>query len=450
MFSPIENPAKRRDRIEKACSGIVPNHWISLRHGPAQLPTVHLEQELLVYRVDNGRLLASLQEQFSQRPAELKRLQQQEDKAETQELLHSLLLKKAADERGPILRELRRLKVQTEPLLVDASGVVINGNRRLSAMRQLLDEDPQAHKRFRKPLVAVLPASVSRTEVEYIETALQLAPETKLPYGWIDRRLKLRQQIDVLGLDPDWVKEAYRLDSRATLEQELAQLSLVETFLNDLCKAPNQYSVVAACEPLFQKLQLQLEAMSGDLRDPWQAVGLLLIQQRRHLAPTFDRQFPFEAPISNDMPTLILQRLVEEGHLQPGRRSKPSRLKQPSHLKRRHRRRIVEEVLRNEDPKQLAQAVESAVEETRQQLRQERVPSRVLHHLQVSKRLLEKLTPETLNARERFEMKAEAEAIQGRLRLLLAKDQSPIFTSMAQRLWRLQRRFRRILMTPKN
>ena len=444
MLIPIENPAKRRDRIENACSGIVASHWISLRHGPEQLPTVHLDQELLVYRVDNGRLLASLQEEFSQRPGELERLHRHEDNAETQELLHRLLLSKAADERGPILRELRRLRVQTEPLLVDATGVVINGNRRLSAMRQLLDEDAEAYSRFRQPLVAVLPASVSRTDVEYIETALQLAPETKLPYGWVDRRLKLRQQIEVLGLDPDWVKQAYRLDSRETLEQELAPLSLVETYLNDLCKAPNRYSIVATCEPLFQKLQQQLEPLSGDLREPWQAMGLLLIQQRRHLAPTFDRQFPFEAPISPAMPTLILQHLVEERHLQPGLRNQTSR------LKRRHRRRIVDEVLRNQEPKQLARAIESAVEETRQQLRKDRVPGRVLHHLQASKRLLEKLTPETLSSRERFEIKAESEAIRGRLRLLLSDEQSSTTTSMAQRLWRLQRRLRRRFVRPEN
>ena len=144
------------------------------------------------------------------------------------------------------------------------------------------------------------------------------------------------------------------------------------------------------------------------------------------------------------MPTLILQRLVEEGQFQPGLQSQPSR------LKRRHRRRIVGEVLQNQEPKRLARAVESAVEETLQQLRQERVPSRVLHHLQVSKRLLEKLTPETLNSSERFEMKAEAEAIQGRLRLLLADNQSSTATSMAQGLWRLQRRLRRIPFKPED
>jgi len=440
VFAPIESPEKRRDRIDQACSGVVPDHWITLRQGPTQVPTVHLDQELLIYRVDNGRLLASLQEHFSHQPGELKRLHRREAQADTQNLLHRLLLEKAADERGPILRELRRLRVQTEPLLVDATGVVINGNRRLSAMRQLLSDDPQTFSRFQQPLVAVLPANITRSEVEYIETALQLAPETKLPYGWVDRRLKLQQQIDVLGLDPDWVTEAYRLDSRQTLDQELAELALVETYLNNLCKAPSQYSRVAPCERLFQGLQKQLVALTDDLVEPWQALGLLLIQQRRHLAPTFDRQFPFESPVSDAMPTLVLQRLIEEQALHVGLQN------QPKKLKRRHRRRIVDQVLHHQEPKQLAQAVESAVEETRQQLRQKRVPHRVLHHLQVSKRLLEKLTPDTLNPRERFELKAEAEAIRGRLQLLLNDNQSSSTTSMAQRLWRVQRRISQTLL----
>ena len=141
---------------------------------------------------------------------------------------------------------------------------------------------------------------------------------------------------------------------------------------------------------------------------------------------------------------MVLQRLIEEGHLQPSLRNKSTR------LKRRHRRRLVAEVLENQDPKRLARAIESAVDETRQQLRQERVPSRVLHHLQASKRLLEKLTPETLNSRERFELRAEAEAIRGRLRLLLADNRSASGTSMAQRLWRLQRRLQRLVSRPKN
>ena len=204
VIAPIEDATARQRRIQEACQHSQGEHWVTLRQGPVEIPTVHLDHELLIYRVDNGRLLAALQEHFKSEPSCLLQLHRSESTAATQDLLHGLLLEKAGDQRGPILRELKRLKVQTEPLLVDSTGVVVNGNRRLSAMRQLLKEDPDQFQRFQKPLVAVLSDTVSRSDVEYIETALQLAPETKLPYGWVAEP-KLRRQINELGLDPEWV-----------------------------------------------------------------------------------------------------------------------------------------------------------------------------------------------------------------------------------------------------
>lgn len=432
MFSPISDSAKRRLRINNACSGVEPHQWISLRQGPMQVPVVHLEHELLIYRVDNGRLLSALQERLASHSERLATLQAREAEADTQDLLHALLLDKAADSRGPILRELQRLAVQTEPLLVDSTGVVINGNRRLSAMRHLFREDPRRFQRFERPLVAVLPAEVSRSDVEYIETALQLAPDTKLPYGWVDRRLKLRRQIDELGLDPAWVQQAYQLESRQQLDRELAELTLVEKYLNEHCGTPLQYSAVSSSEALFQGLQRQLETLNDALAIPWRAIGLLLIQQRSHLAPTFERQFPFEAAASNDLPRIVLQRLVDETSL----------LSRSGGIKgqRRLYRRIAKQVLRSREPKRLAQDVESFVEEVRRQLRQDKVPDRLLHHLQTSSRLLEKLSPGQLNKQERFQLKGEANAIQSRLKLLLNESELTTLTSARQRWWRWKRR----------
>ncbi|MAR06733.1 MAG: hypothetical protein CL862_06500 [Cyanobium sp. NAT70] len=401
-----------------------------------QVPTVHLDDDLLVYRVDNGRLLAALQEHFGAQQTRLKRLHKKEAEADTQELLHRLLVDKAADPRGPILRELKRLAVQTEPLLVDCSGVVVNGNRRLSAMRQLFREDPKRFKRFKRPLVAVLPQQVSRSDVEYIETALQLAPETKLPYGWVDRRLKLRRQIEDLGLEPDWVQEAYRLDSRQQLDNELAELELVEIYLKDVIKTPFQYSAVAPCERLFQRLQAQLCDLPKELVKPWQTIGLLLISQRRHLAPTMDRQFPFELPVTDAMPTMVLKRVAEEAQWIE------SRVDQT--LRRRQLKQIAERVLLTQEPRELARSIETLIEEVRQQLKQERVPHRVLHHLQVSKRLLEKLTPDQLNNDERFQLNGEAMAIKSRLDFLLGETKATTSTKTVQYWWRLQRRVSRI------
>ena len=437
MIAPIEDAAARQHRIKEACQHSQGEHWVTLREGPVQIPTVHLDQELLVYRVDNGRLLAALQEHFKNQPSGLKQLHRSESAASTQDLLHALLLVKAGDQRGPILRELKRLKVQTEPLLVDSTGVVVNGNRRLSAMRQLQKEDPERFHRFQKPLVAVLPEEISRSDVEYIETALQLAPETKLPYGWVDRRLKLRRQIDDLGLDPDWVQEAYRLDSRQQLDDELAELALVERYLSEICGTPFAYSAVVSCERLFQSLQRQLRLLPTTLANAWTAIGLLLINQRSKLSPAFDRQFPFEVPITETMPEMVLQRLAND----------PGLLAHPLHkpLRRKHIKRMTKRILHHQTPAELARTVETVIDEVRQQLRQDRVPHRLLHHLHASKRLLEKLTPDQLTDAERFNLLTEANTIRGRLDLLISEPKNTTQSKSAQRWWRGRRRLSNVM-----
>jgi hypothetical protein len=142
-----------------------------------------------------------------------------------QEVLHGLLLRKAEDRAGPIFAELQRLGQQTEPLLALFDGLVVNGNRRLAAMRELLRRDPRRYAPFAEVAVAVLPEGTAPDEVEYVEAALQMAPETKLGYGWLDRRLKLRRQRDVLGLPTQQIMEAYRIDDAGQILRELGELA---------------------------------------------------------------------------------------------------------------------------------------------------------------------------------------------------------------------------------
>jgi len=185
-------------------------------------------------------------------------------------------------------------------------------------------------------------------------------------------------------------------------------------------------------------LQAQLSGLPDSQVKPWRAIGLLLIKERKHLAPTMDRQFPFEAPITDAMPQLVLQRLAEGLDL--------SKNVEASKQRPRLGRKITEKVMTTQEPTALARTVETLVEDVRQQLKQERVPHRVLHHLQASKRLLEKLTPDQVNETERFELKAEAAAIKGRLDLLLDEKPSTTTVSLAQRLWRIQRRVGKTLL----
>ena len=76
-------------------------------------------------------------------------------------------------------------------------------------MRALLAENLDKYKSFQNVRSAVLAADACSRDIEYVEAALQLAPETKLAYSWINRRLKLRRQRDVLEIPIQELLESY-------------------------------------------------------------------------------------------------------------------------------------------------------------------------------------------------------------------------------------------------
>ncbi|MFQ6537472.1 MULTISPECIES: hypothetical protein [Aphanothece] len=414
------NAAERRARISAAAAAAVRDHWVTLHDGPRTVPAAPLGQELLVYRVDNGRLLADLEERLGARPDGLPKLHAEEASPRTQALLHDLLVTKARDPRGPILQELQRLAVQTEPLLVDAEGVVINGNRRLAAMRTLLDTDPERYGRFREPLVAILPPEVSRADLEYLEASLQMAPETKLAYGWVERRLKLREQHDRLGLADDWIKEAYRLGDPAQLARELGELALAEDFLETFASAPRRYSSIADAEALFVGLAAQLEGLPRRLQRPWRQLGFLLIERREGLDPALPKHFPFSPPPTPQLPALTLQRLGQDWGLGDASDEagapelSRSLLQELTRIARAPHRRPVR-----------AAAVQEALDAVRLQIRQGQTPQKLLNNLRQSRKLLERLRPEQLQDQDRHHLQGELAALAAQGAVLLGPQAAP-------------------------
>ena len=432
----ISNPAERRRHIAAATAGVAADHWVTLRQGPRQVCRAPLAQELLLYRVDNGRLLAGLQERLAHQPQRLRQLAEQESEPGTQELLHELLVEKARDPQGPILQELERLAVQTEPLLVDAEGVVVNGNRRLAAMRWLLVVDAQRYSRFEQPMAAVLPPEVERADLEFIEAALQMAPETKLAYGWLDRRLKLREQREQLGLADAWIVEAYRMDEPEQVERELAELALAEAYLAEVCGTPSRYSAIGDAEALFCGLAGQLTTLPRRLARPWRGLGLLLIDQRAKLDPSLAKHFPFAEPISAELAPLVLTRLAQEWGLEETDGEEGHRLRKP----------VLQELnslaLSGQPRERLAAQVQDQLDAARLQLRQDRIPQRLTQNLRQVRRQVEKLDLSRLEGREAQRLRGELAALFAEARPLLdsGTTSSPATAISWRRLLRPWRR----------
>lgn len=287
---PAPPPAEeRRGAIAEAvAAGSGHTQHVVYRDGYIEAPIATVDTGLLVYRAGNGRIFSEMVARGQTR--------QQRDDAEEQELIHELLVAKAKEPDGPIFAELEQRGIQTEPLLVTATGVVVNGNRRLASMRELAAVDRAKFGGFDAVSVAVLDASLSAGDIEYIEAALQLAPDLKLDYSWINRRLKLRDHVDHLGLPTEEIVAAYRFEAAEDIDRELAQLALAEDYLR-YAGTPGDFEAIASLEDIFVSMHRELSVFENRLIvDLWTSAGFALIHARETLDAPLERYFPFSRP----------------------------------------------------------------------------------------------------------------------------------------------------------
>jgi hypothetical protein len=425
--------AERIRLISKRTAGPTRGHPVLFKGRYREFPVTTVPQEALVYRVDNGRLAAELEERATLGGQSLDALRQAFDSAEVQSLLHQLLLAKAQAAEGPIYAELERLGQQTEPLLVTFDGVVVNGNRRLAAMRELMRRDSRRYP-FQKPSVAVLPEGTEPREIEFIEIALQMVPETKLAYGWLDRRITLRKQRDVLGLSLEQISAAYRIDDPAALNRELAELALAEEYLEDYCGEPARYSQIADAGDLFTGLSAQISDLSEADRLFWKTVGFVMIDGRaaeparqsagspekirdRKAAHPFARLFPFSPPAPLELPISARERLASGFGLRdaaangadlPSRRATDGLL--ALFRDRRHSRRT-------------ARLIADILDELRLEHNERSAPQRTLQKVREAGQMLSRLEPERLTPEQRRQLRGDLAALHSHAAYLMGEMQ---------------------------
>lgn len=407
---------ERRRRIAESTGGAAQGHFVPFRGAYLETPVAQLPSELLLYRADNGRLMVEVAQLLREQGREWEAWYRAREERDVQELLHGLLLAKARDPRGPIFQELEGQGRQVEPLLVTTEGLVVNGNRRLAAMRELYQRDPRRYASFAEVRVAVLPSDVEPADIEFIEAALQMAPETKLSYGWIERRLKLRRQRDVLGLAVARICEAYRLEGPEQLERELAELALAEDYLENFLGEAGRYAAIADAEPLFVGLHEQLAALPPGLRARWRLAGFMLIDGRTAVQGPLERHFPFAPPVPDQLPSQALRRFAQERDLlgeavDEGERLTESTSHALDHILADRRHSIAN-----------AKALFELMEGLRAEHLERRAPARVLRRIRSAREIMERLDPESLNQKQRRQLRGDLAALQEQATNLLGDD----------------------------
>ncbi|MGW9374041.1 transcriptional regulator [Streptomyces xanthophaeus] len=145
---------------------------------------------------------------------------------ESQEYLHRLLVGRPAnpDEVDPDFQTLTdSLKSvdQQEPGLITHEGILVNGNTRAAALRQL--KRPSIR-------VGVLLPSFTWEDINAVELALQLRPDERRDYSYINRLIAMEEQ-ELMGRDASDIARSFHVHLK-TFKQERWILSVIRDMID--------------------------------------------------------------------------------------------------------------------------------------------------------------------------------------------------------------------------
>lgn len=304
--------AEREERIKQAvASSTKSEDFRFFRDQTTALPVVRLPLGVPVYRLENFRTFSDQAECISRDDdKQPDYFQTGQEKESVQQVQHEILAKLAAKGKAnsvvPIVEALER-EGQQEKLLITRGGVVVNGNRRLAAMRELYTQDAQTYSGFSHVDCMVLPPDATADDILEIEAVLQARPETKLDYDWIGDAELLAAMLKVKK-SPDAV--AKRLGRKvAEVKNALQALAEADIYLSEWAKAKGEYGRVAEDgEQLFKDLPSLLAGKSEQLKDASRVIAWTLFDNRRKLE---GRIYNYNVTIGKRADD-VLDRLAEE------------------------------------------------------------------------------------------------------------------------------------------
>lgn len=272
--------------------------FYEFRSDKYSLPVIRIDINIPIYRMANYRTYSKQQEYITKNKKNEKYFEKGQESESCQQIQHQLLgifaRKGKSNSVIPVIDILRKEK-QREPLLISSSGVVVNGNRRLCAMRELFFEDAISYAEFSHVNCMVLPDDATISEILDIEASLQAKPETKLDYDWIGDG----QLISNLLLSGKSVSEVSEKLNRGKKEIENSVQALTEAklYLNDWAGKPREYSrVTGDGEQLFKDMPKSLLGKDQSLKDASRVIAWSLFDNRDRLP---GRIYDFNAAFGN-------------------------------------------------------------------------------------------------------------------------------------------------------
>jgi len=176
---------------------------LAMRRVPIGLPK---------YRLDNGRT-RSAQAAYLSRHSDLpESLFQRDSESDVAQRAQHEILKSMLGTGEKDLMRYFRTREQMQPFILTDLGFVLNGNRRLCALREIIEQDEvgQHKKRFEHVDIVILPPA-DQHDLDKLEAIYQLTEDIKAPYSWTARAYMLRARRNEDDFDEQELSAIYQL-----------------------------------------------------------------------------------------------------------------------------------------------------------------------------------------------------------------------------------------------
>lgn len=265
-----------------------------------------VEIDLPKYRLANGRTQAAQETHLAKHPELSSDFFTRDLEAEQpQEVQHNLLWQLV--ESSNLLDYFKDIThAQEQPLILSDLGFVVNGNRRLCAIRELFYGNPERYSQYSHIDVIILPHCTAK-DIDELEAYLQIQPDIKQEYTWISKACMLRARQTTYKYTNEQLASLYGI-SEKEIRATLNQLMLVDEYLASR-NQDKQYGLVEQDEFAFKQLiKAHQQLKQAEEKDLLKSVAFCLIESGSEVGGRLYERIP---EIKNNLPT-ITERLTEE------------------------------------------------------------------------------------------------------------------------------------------
>lgn len=223
-------PKRKAHLAELAASPSPHTQLVPFQGKDMHLKIYSVPIDLPKYRLDNGRTYAAQAEFLATHPEYAKDFFTKDLELDEAQRIQHALLDNMVNEEG--LLDYFKKEKQAESLILTHEGFVVNGNRRLCAMRKLLELDASKYSYFEHVNIVILPPADEK-DIDQLEAELQVKPDIKATYTWYALALMIKKRRDEHKLSIDYLSRLYQKET-SEVEELIELLNIAEIYLKEI------------------------------------------------------------------------------------------------------------------------------------------------------------------------------------------------------------------------